>query len=135
MHDLDDFFAVAWPPDREHLHELLEEMCVDAHGPEEQIMGILTTFEEYAALPKPATLAGREIRFVDVEDRGDVLGATVVRASEGFSVFLEDVRPEDGTPAAFLIAAYRLWRCLEPIVPEPHHLGDPGTSSRRSDDG
>jgi hypothetical protein len=129
MHDSDNFFAVPWAPDRGHLGELLDEICVDAYDPSEQVMGIYTAFEEWAGLPKPATVAGRAVHFEGVEDRDEVLAATVVRVSERFSVPLEDVRPLDGTPAAFLVAAYRLWRGLDPISPMANDAGMPQSTA------
>ena len=118
MHEYDDYFDSPWPPDVGLIRALLDDVCTDAHGDWEQTAAIQNAFEDWADLPVQATFAGTSVTFESVQDRGANLVAQVtLQARDCVPVSLEDVRPVDGMPAAFLVAAWRLWRGLDPILP------------------
>jgi len=122
MHEYDDYFAAPWPPERKLLSDLRDEICTDAYGGSEQVGAFVNAIDEWAELPVQVELSDGSAFFIAVEDR-DVTLAARLRLTSGtrLSVPLEDVRPPDASPAAFLVAAYRLWLGLPPLpqAPEP----------------
>lgn len=132
MDDPDTCFSGPWPPTEEHLRALIDDVCTDAYGDSEQVVALATAFEDHGELPVPATVHGEAIRFEAVEDRDTTLLARV-RPPTGRrrSVPLEDVRPPDRTPAAFLVAAFRTWRGLGPSDAPPEEGAEEGSDLER----
>ena len=125
MNEFEDYFAAPWPPERGHLCELRDEICIDAYDESEQIMAFSGAFDEWAQLPVHVILSSGSASFVAVEDRGLTLAARIKLPSGScLSVPLEDVRPEDASPVAFLVASYRLWLGLAPVSPAPEPASD-----------
>ena len=115
--EIDDILSGSWPPTDEALAALLDEACVDAYDEDEQTTGMHCVIEEYGRLPCPAVVTGHRGTLVDVDLREASLVGLVRFARMGpVPVPLEDVVPEPGTPAAFLVAMYRLWLGVRPPV-------------------
>lgn len=114
--EIEDILEGGWPPSCTEVRALLDEACVDAYDEYEQIMGMHSVFEEHGALPCRASVLAHAGELVTVEDRGNALvGIVDFRGLGRLPIPLEDVEPEPGGAAAFLVAMYRLWRGLEPI--------------------
>lgn len=125
MNDFEDYFAAPWPPERGHLCELRDEICVDAYDESEQVMAFSNAFDEWAQLPVHVAVPSGSASLVAVEDRDVTLAARIqLPSGRCLSVPLEDVRPADGSPTAFLVATYRLWLGLAPVAPTPEPAND-----------
>lgn len=114
--EIDDAVRAGWPPTESTLRALLDEACVDAYDEYEQATGIHCVIDEWGGLPSPALIAGQHARVIDVDLREASVVAIVRLAGARVPVPLEDVVPEPGTPAAFVVAMYRMWRGLQPVV-------------------
>ena len=114
--EIGHILGTGWPPTERALHSLLEEACVDAYDEYEQAAGIHCVIEEWGGLPCSAVVAGQPARFTGVDLREASVVAIVRLAGAGMPVPLEDVVPDPGTPAAFMVAMYRLWCGKEPVV-------------------
>jgi|GEM_PF-2193181 len=120
MHEYEDCFAAPWPPQREILSDLRDEICTDAYGKSEQVGAFACVFDDWAELPVRVALSEGTATFLAVEDRDETVAARIeLPSGNRISVPLEDVRAADGSPAAFLVAAYRLWMGLEPLPRAP----------------
>jgi hypothetical protein len=93
------------------LDELIDEITVDAHDEDEQLMGFEAAFDEDATFPCPGTVVGEEVEVLCVT-RGDnrhELIATCQRNGKRYNIALLDITI-DGDPATSrLLAAYRRW--------------------------
>jgi hypothetical protein len=120
MHEYEDYFAAPWPPEREFLCGLRDEVCTDAHDVSEQVGAFACVFDDWAELPVRVALSQGTATFLAVEDRDQTISARVALPSGNrISVPLEDVLPVEASPAAFLVGAYRLWLGLEPLPRVP----------------
>jgi hypothetical protein len=114
---IDDILGGSWPPTDKALAALLDEACVDAYDEEEQCTGMHCVIEDCGRLPCSAVVSGQRGTLVEVDLREASLVGLVRFAQMGpIPVPLEDVVPEPGTPAAFLVAMYRLWLGVRPPV-------------------
>ena len=117
--EIDDILSSGWPPTDQTLAALLEEACVDAYNEYEQTTGMHCIFEEWGGFPCPAVVCGQRATLVDVDLReATLVGMVRFAQARPVPVPLEDVVPQPGTPAAFMVAMYRLWRNERPLVVE-----------------
>lgn len=132
MHEYEDYFSTAWPPGRALLSDLRDEICTDAYGESEQVGAFACAFDDWGDLPAPVALPEGRATFLAVEDRDRTLAARIELPSrKRIAVPLEDVRPVAGSPAAFLVAAYRLGLGLEPLPEVLASTRQPGSPARR----
>jgi len=91
------------------LDSLIEEITVDCHDEDEQLMGFANAFEE-ASFPYPGTVIGEHVAVlsVSVADRPELI-ATCTRDQRRYEIALLDVEIEADTTTSHLIAAYRRW--------------------------
>ena len=95
-------------------------ICTDAYGESEQAGSFACVFDDWAELPVRVSLSEETITFLGVEDRGETLAARIeLPSGSRISVPLEDLRPAEASPAAFLLAACRLWLGLDPVRSPP----------------
>lgn len=101
------------------LNELVESIIVDAYGPDEQLTAFLTVFEEQVDRPCAARILGADVEVLAFDLEGDERRGLVARCRRPGGptdvVSLADLRFESGTVAAWLHAAFRSWRGLEPF--------------------
>jgi hypothetical protein len=93
------------------LDELIDEITVDAHDLDEQLMGFEAAFDEDANLPCPGTVVGEEVEVLSVS-RGDnrhELIATCQRGARRYEIALLDLDIDADPATERLIAAYRRW--------------------------
>ena len=93
------------------LDELIDEITVDAHDIDEQLMGFEAAFDEDANLPCPGTVVGEEVEVLSVS-RGDnrqELIATCQRGGRRYEIALLDLDIDADPATERLIAAYRRW--------------------------
>lgn len=93
------------------LDTLIDEITVDAHDEDEQLMGFEAAFEEDANLPCPGTIVGQEVEVLSVSraDNHHELIATCERDGRSYEVALLDVDLQADPATSRLIAAYRRW--------------------------
>lgn len=108
------------------IDQLIDDVLVDAHGPDEQLCAFQQAFEETATFPFAGTIAGAAIDVTDIDYDGDDdrgLLAVCRRDGQRHTVSLLDVVPGPSLPAATrqLIDAYRRWAGAEPL-PRPSGL-------------
>ena len=92
------------------LDSLIEEITVDAHDEDEQLMGFENAFDE-AKFPCPGTVVGQDIEVLSVtiaDDRRDLL-AICQRNSKRYQIALLDIDIHADAETSRLIAAYRRW--------------------------
>ncbi len=117
--DIDDLLPGDWPPTADLVDALLDDACVDAYDEYEQATAIHCVIDGSGALPCPATVGGERGRLVGVDLRdASLVGLVRFGAVGPLPVPLQDVVPDPATPAAYLVAMYRLWRGLRPLVVE-----------------
>jgi len=93
------------------LDDLIDEITVDAHDIDEQLMGFEAAFDEHANLPCPATVVGEKVEVLSVS-RGDnrqELIATCQRGGRRYEIALLDLDINADPATERLIAAYRRW--------------------------
>ena len=121
--EIDDILQGGWPPSTEAVRALLDEACVDAYDEYEQTVGMHCMIEDWGRLPCPVVVGGQRGTLVDVDQRDATLVGLVRLTQSGpVPIPLEEVAPDPGTPAAFMVAMYRLWRGVRPVVLEPAWL-------------
>jgi len=93
------------------LDALIDEITVDAHDEDEQLMGFQNAFDEDANLPCPATVVGEEVQILSVSRAGNrhELTATCQRNSHRYEIALLDIELDTDPQTSRLIAAYRRW--------------------------
>jgi hypothetical protein len=101
------------------IDDLIEEVTVDAYGPDEQLWAFRQAFEDTADLPFAGRVVGVAVLVDQVDYEGDDrrgLVAICQRDGQQHTVSLLDVRlAEPVTPAtAQLVAAYRRWAGADP---------------------
>ena len=92
------------------LDSLINEITVDCHDENEQLMGFANAFEE-VSFPYPGTVIGEDVQVLSVnaaDDRPDLL-ATCKRDDRTYDIALLDVNINADTDTSRLIAAYRRW--------------------------
>ncbi len=93
------------------LDDLIDEITVDAHDIDEQLMGFEAAFDEDANLPCPGTVVGEEVEVLSVS-RGDnrqELIATCRRGGRRYEIAVHDLDNNADPATDRLIAAYRRW--------------------------
>ena len=93
------------------LDNLIDDITVDAHDIDEQLMGFEAAFDEDANLPCPGTVVGEEVDVLSVS-RGDnrqELIATCQRRGRHYEIALLDLDTNADPATERLIAAYRRW--------------------------
>ncbi len=115
MPDIDILLEGPWPPTKSALHELESEICVDAYDDGERSMAFGSVIDEYALLPVSVVVRGSRATWVEVGWNEEMLLAVIdIGAAKGIRVPLGDVQPAEGTPAAFLVACWRVSRGQSP---------------------
>jgi hypothetical protein len=92
------------------LDRLIDEITVDCHDEDEQLMGFANAFDE-ANFPHPGTVVGEQVEVlsVGVADRPELI-ATCTRDGRRYEIALLDVDVETtDASTSRLIAAYRRW--------------------------
>lgn len=100
------------------LDALIEELTVDAYGDEEQLVGFLTGAEAALVVGETATVAGVEIRIVDVDCGPDArrgLLAVCERDRRRFELSLADIDFGSSSELGQIVAAYRRWLGCDPL--------------------
>jgi uncharacterized small protein (DUF1192 family) len=93
------------------LDNLIDEITVDSHDEDEQLMGFEAAFDEDASFPCNGTVIGEEVEILSVT-RGDnrsELIATCQRDGHRYEVALLDIDINADATTSRLIAAYRRW--------------------------
>lgn len=93
------------------LNNLIDEITVDSHDEDEQLMGFEAAFDEDASFPCNGTVIGEEVEILSVT-RGDnrsELIATCQRDGHRYEVALLDIDINADATTSRLIAAYRRW--------------------------
>ena len=117
--EIDDILHGAWPPSTDAVRALLDEACVDAYDEYEQTVGMHCVIEDWGRLPCPVVVGGQRGELVEVDQReASLVGLVLLAQVAAVPIPLEDVTPDAGTPAAFMVAMYRLWRGVRPVVVE-----------------
>jgi hypothetical protein len=109
---------VSTVPKEPAIQALIDEITVDAHDVDEQLMGFLQVFMDEVPLPAPATLLGVVIEVTGFDSEGDERRGLVAKCRQrdgAGTVSLADVRFEPASIAGWLHAAYRTWLCLPPF--------------------
>lgn len=93
------------------LDELIDEITVDAHDEDEQLMGFENAFDEDAIFPCRGTVIGEEVEVLHVSraDGRRELIATCQRSSSRYEIALLDVTIDGDQATSRLLAAYRRW--------------------------
>ena len=92
------------------LDSLIEEITVDAHDEDEQLMGFENAFDE-ANFPCPGTIVGEDIEVLSVnaaEDRPELIAACQ-RNGKRYEIALLSIDINADAETSRLIAAYRRW--------------------------
>jgi hypothetical protein len=92
------------------LDNLIDEITVDCHDEDEQLMGFANAFDE-VNFPYPGTVIGEDVEVHCVsppENRPELL-ATCTRAGRTYDVALLDVDIHADANTSRLIAAYHRW--------------------------
>ncbi|HEY2595804.1 MAG TPA: calcium-binding protein [Chloroflexota bacterium] len=93
------------------LDALIDEITVDAHDEDEQLMGFENAFDEVAHLPCPGTIIGQQVEVLSVSranNRHELI-ATCERNGQRYQVALLDIDLQADEATSRLIAAYRRW--------------------------
>jgi hypothetical protein len=127
------------------IHELIEELIVDAYGEHEQLWSSRQAFEDRARLPFPDRVIGVDIEVMAVDfDSDDRRGLVAACRLEGeqHRVSLLDVSPAGPVhlETRQLIEAYRRWWGAAPLTVDPppapttwaYPVSHPSTSRLRS---
>lgn len=104
----------ARPTTAQQLDQLIDEITVDCHDEDEQLMGFENAFDEDAGFPCPGTVVGEAVEVLHVgrADGRRELTATCERAGRRYEIALLDVDIHVDPNAARLLAAYRRWTAL-----------------------
>ena len=97
----------------DELDALIEELTVDAHDDEEQLMGFHCGAEEALARGEQATIAGAAVAVISVDCGPDArtgLIARVLRDGAPYEVALADLMFAPGSDLGIVVAAYRRWQ-------------------------
>jgi Calcium binding len=90
---------------------LIDEITVDAHDDDEQLMGFEAAFDEDASLPCTGTIVGQQVQTLSVSrtsNRQELI-ATCQRDGRTYEVALLDIHLQADPATARLVAAYQRW--------------------------
>ncbi len=92
------------------LDSLIEEITVDAHDEDEQLMGFENAFDE-ANFPCPGTVIGETVDVLSVTTTGNrrELIAICQRNSKRYEIALLDIDIHADPTTSRLLAAYQRW--------------------------
>lgn len=102
------------PVDRE-LDMLIDEITIDCHDEDEQLMGFENAFDEHAHLPRPGTVLGEPVEVISIgpcNGRRELI-ATCHHAGKRHDIALLDVNIDADPALSRLIAAYRRWLSVQ----------------------
>jgi hypothetical protein len=93
------------------LDRLIDEIIVDAHDEDEQLMGFENAFDEDATFPCPATIIGEEVQVLSVSRANNrhELVAVCQRADRRYELAPLDLDFHGDPTTTRLLAAYRRW--------------------------
>jgi Calcium binding len=93
------------------LDALIDEITVDAHDQDEQLMGFENAFDEETSFPCRGTVIGEEVEILSVSQANNrhELTATCQRNGSRYEIALLDINLDADPDTARLIAAYRRW--------------------------
>ncbi len=93
------------------LDNLIDEITVDAHDQDEQLMGFENAFDEDANLPCMGTVIGQEVEVLSVSraNNRQELIATCQRDGRRYEIALLDINLQADPATSRLLAAYRRW--------------------------
>jgi hypothetical protein len=93
------------------LDTLIDEITVDCHDEDEQLMGFEAAFDEGANFPCPGTIVGEEVEILHVGQSNGrrQLIATCQRAGRQYDIALLDIDIHVDPATSRLLAAYRRW--------------------------
>jgi hypothetical protein len=99
------------PASQADLDSLIEEITVDAHDEDEQLMGFENAFDEDANFPCPGRALGQSVEVLSVSQANGrcELIATCSHNGRHHQVALLDLDIEADPATSRLIAAYRRW--------------------------
>ncbi len=105
-------------PKDQAIEALIDEIIVDAHNVDEQMMGFLQVFLDEVPLPAAAVVLGVAVEVMGFDSEGDERRGLVAncrhRDGDG-TISLADVCFDAQSIAGWLHAAYRTWLCLPPF--------------------
>jgi hypothetical protein len=93
------------------LDNLIDEITVDTHDEDEQLMGFEAAFDETANFPCPGTAVGEEVEVLPVSrvsNRQELI-AGCQRQGRRYEIALLDLDINADRATGRLIAAYRRW--------------------------
>lgn len=102
--------------DAADLDALIEDITVDAHDIEEQLVGFECVIGELLEKPLAATVIGEPVEVVSVQVHGEaVVGllAVVKRGRRSHVISVLDIEAQPDTKLARHLAAYRRWAGLD----------------------
>jgi hypothetical protein len=93
------------------LDNLIDEITVDCHDEDEQLVAFENAFDEDASFPCPGTVIGEDIEVLSVSTTNNrrELVATCQRSARRYQVALLDIDLHADPTTSRLIAAYRRW--------------------------
>ncbi|MGH2862052.1 MAG: calcium-binding protein [Solirubrobacteraceae bacterium] len=93
------------------LDALIEEITIDAHDQDEQLMGFENAFDEDANLPCHGTVIGEQVEVLSVSRANNrhELTATCQRNGQRYEIALLDINLNTDPDTTRLIAAYHRW--------------------------
>jgi hypothetical protein len=93
------------------IDNLIDEIVVDCHDEDEQLMAFHNAFDDEARLPAPGTVIGQEVEVlsIGVSDGRRELTATCQHAGRRYEIALLDIDIHADPTTTRLIAAYRRW--------------------------
>jgi hypothetical protein len=93
------------------LDNLIDEITVDAHDEDEQLMGFENAFDEDGTFPCPGTVIGQEVEVLSISranNRHELI-ATCQRDGQSYEIALLDIDLKADPATTRLTAAYRRW--------------------------
>jgi uncharacterized small protein (DUF1192 family) len=93
------------------LDNLIDEITVDSHDEDEQLMGFEAAFDEDASFSCHGTVIGEEVEVLSVSrgDNRNELIVTCQRDGHRYEVALLDIDITADATTSRLVAAYRRW--------------------------
>lgn len=93
------------------LDNLIDEITVDAHDQDEQLMGFENAFDEDANFPCTGTVIGQKVEVLSVSraNNRQELIATCQRNGRRYEIALLDIDLQADSATSRLLAAYRRW--------------------------
>lgn len=93
------------------LDNLIDEITIDAHDQDEQLMGFENAFDEDANFPCPGTVIGQKVKVLSVSraNNRQELIATCQRDGRRYEIALLDIDLQADPATTRVLAAYRRW--------------------------